>query len=314
MAEIQKIRPAPGADEAVSEGPDGSLTIITAIRAYKNEAEQARRIVRRLPDNSVVMADSGFGIFSVGYHGTQAGHDILFRLTKSRFHALRKQGRLIETGPFHKSYALTWQPSCKDRKSNPDLPCDAAIEVAIHEIELDDGSFLYLVTTLQIDATSAAELYSRRYDVEFDIRDLKVTMDAENILAQSVVMVKKELMTSVVAFNLIAQFRRQAAKLVGIQPRRLSFKGVWLSFRDHLLLKEPESLSEWQDLYTAALISASNRKLPNRSKPRSYPRRAHPRRPKSTKFMKTQRQADEQKEDEKHKLPPPLVPKQMALG
>ena len=136
-----------------------------------------------------------------------------------------------------------------------------------------------------------------------------VTMDAENILAHSVVMVKKELLTSVVAFNLIAQFRRQAAKLVSIQPRRLSFKGVWLSFRDHLLLKEPENLSEWQDLYTAALISASNRELPHRSKPRSYPRRAHPRRPKSTKFMKTQPQADEQKEDEKYKLPPPIVRK-----
>jgi len=274
-----------------------------------SEAEQARRIVRRLPENSVVMADSGFGIFSVGYHSTQAGHDILFRLTKSRFNALRKQGRLIEEGPFHKSYSLTWQPSAKDRKSHPNLPCDAVIEVAIHEVELDNGTFLYLVTTLEIDATSAAQLYSRRYDVEFDIRDLKVTMDAENILAQSVVMVKKELMTSVVAYNLIAQFRRQAAKLARVQPRRLSFKGVWLSFRDHLLLKEPENLSDWQDLYVVALISAGKRKLPNRSKPRSYPRRAHPRRPKSTKFMKTQRKADEQKADEQHEIPPPMVPK-----
>ena len=274
-----------------------------------SEAEQARRIVRRLPENSVVMADAGFGIFSVGYHSTQAGHDILFRLTKSRFNALRKQGRLIEEGPFHKSYSLTWQPSAKDRKSSPNLPSEAAIEVAIHEVELDNGTFLYLVTTLEIDATSAAELYSRRYDVEFDIRDLKVTMDAENILAQSVVMVKKELMTSVVAYNLIAQFRRQAAKLARVQPRRLSFKGVWLSFRDHLLLKEPENLSDWQDLYVVALISAGKRKLPNRSKPRSCPRRAHPRRPKSTKFMKTQRKADEQKADEQHEIPPPMVSK-----
>ncbi len=118
---------------------------------------------------------------------------IRFRLTKSRFNALHKKGQLIDEGPFHKSYSLIWQPSAKDRKSNPHLPGEAAVEVAIHEVELDDGSFLYLVTTLEIDATSAAELYSRRYDVEFDIRDLKVTMDAENILAQSVVMVKKEL-------------------------------------------------------------------------------------------------------------------------
>jgi hypothetical protein len=274
-----------------------------------SEAEQARRIVRRLPANSVVMADSGFGIFSVGYHSTQADHDILFRLTKSRFHALRKQGRLIEEGSYHQSYSLTWRPSVKDRKSNPDFPSDAAIEVVIHAVELDNGSFLYLVTTLEIDAASAAELYSHRYDVEFDIRDLKVTMDAENILAQSVAMVKKELLTSVVAFNLIAQFRRQAAKLARVQPRRLSFKGVWLSFRDHLLLKEPETFLEWQDLYVGALISAGNRKLPNRGKPRSYPRKAHPRRPKSTKFMKAQRKAAQQKVDEQQEIPPPIVPK-----
>ena len=263
-----------------------------------SEAEQARRIVRRLPEHSIVMADSGFGIFSVGYHSTQAGHEFLFRLTKSRFNALRKSARLIDEGPFHKSYCLIWHPSAKDRKSNPHLPGDAAMEVAIHQVELDNGTFLYLVTTLEIDATGAAELYSRRYDVEFDIRDLKVTMDAENILAQSVVMVKKELLTSVIAYNLIVQFRRQAAKLARVQPRRLSFKGVWLSFRDHLLLKEPENSSDWQHLYAAALISAGKRKLPNRSKPRSYPRIAHPRRPKSTKFMKTQNKKEEKQKGE----------------
>jgi hypothetical protein len=274
-----------------------------------SEAEQARRIVRRLPEHSLVMADSGFGIFSVGYHSTQAGHDILFRLTQSRFNALRKSARLIDEGPFHKSYCLIWQPSAKDRKSNPHLPGEAAMEVAIHQVELDNGTFLYLLTTLEIDATGAAELYSRRYDVEFDIRDLKVTMDAENILAQSVVMVKKELLTSVIAYNLIVQFRRQAAKLARVQPRRLSFKGVWLSFRDHLLLKEPENSSDWQHLYAAALISAGKRKLPSRSKPRSYPRIAHPRRPKSTKFMKTQRKTEAQKGGDKQQIPPPLVPK-----
>lgn len=275
----------------------------------KSEAEQARRIVRRLPRNSVVMADSGFGIFSVSYHSTQAGHDILFRLTDSRFNALRKQGQLIDKGSFHKSYSLHWRPSAKDRKSTPGLACDANIEVAIHEVALDDGNFLYLVTTLEIDATSAAELYSRRYDVEFDIRDLKVTMDAENIRVKSVTMVKKELFTSVIAYNLVAQFRRQAAKLERVHPRRLSFKGVWLSFRDHLLLKEPKTFSEWQALYVRALISASQRKLPNRSKPRSYPRRALTRRPKSTKFMKAQRKAAEKNAGEQHSKPPPVEPK-----
>ena len=64
------------------------------------------------------------------------------------------------------------------------------------------------------------------YDVEFDIRDVKVTMDAENIRAKSVEMVTKELYNSIVAYNLVAQFRRQAAAVAGVTPRRWRFKGL----------------------------------------------------------------------------------------
>ncbi len=35
--------------------------------------------------------------------------------------------------------------------------------------------------------------------------------------------------------KLTAQFRRQAAKLASVEPRRLSFSGVWTSFREILL-------------------------------------------------------------------------------
>jgi hypothetical protein len=271
------------------------------------ETAQAKQIVCRLPARSIVLADAGFGIFSVAYASTRSphNHDILFRLTHQRFKALRKKSQLIDDGPHHQSYVLTWRPSDKDRSKNPELPDDAELEVVLHQVELDNGTSLYLLSTLEINATGAAELYQHRYEVEFDIRDVKVTMDAENIRAQSVEMVKKELFTSVIAFNLVMQFRRQAANFARVEPRRLSFKGVWTSFRDRLLLKEPETLSQWQDFYAAALVSAAKRKLPNRSKPRSYPRRAHPRRPKSTKFMKAQRK----KKDSVPPDPPPTEPK-----
>ena len=65
-----------------------------------------------------------------------------------------------------------------------------------------------------------------------------------------------------VAYNLVAQFRRQAAKLANIEPRRLSFKGVWTTFRSCLLLKEPRSFKEWHALHSRALLRAGKRKLP----------------------------------------------------
>ena len=48
-------------------------------------------------------------------------------------------------------------------------------------------------------------------------------------------MVKKELLTSLVAYNLVVQFRRQSAKLAGVAPRQLSFTGVRNTFESFLL-------------------------------------------------------------------------------
>ena len=142
-----------------------------------SEARQAKEIIRQLPVDSIVLADSGFGIFNVAYASVTNGHDFLFRLTSSRFKALRRQSELFDQGPKHKSYHLNWTPSVKDRLTNPNLPLDSAIEVVVHDVILDNGKSLYMVSNLEADATYAAELYSYRYDVEFDIRDLKVTMD-----------------------------------------------------------------------------------------------------------------------------------------
>ena len=146
---------------------------------------------------------------------------------------------------------------------------------------------LYLVTNLSLSTEQAADFYSYRYDVEHDIRDIKVALDTENIRAKSVDMFKKELLTSMVAYNLVVQFRRQAAKLAGIPPRRLSFTGVWNTFQSFLLHQPPCSVEDWQARFERALKIAARDKLPNR-KGRSYPRQAHPRRPKSTKFMRNQ--------------------------
>ena len=187
---------------------------------------------------------------------------------------------------------LKWIPSAKGRKTNPDLRDDAFVEVFLHEVELDNGETLFLVTTLGISAEQAAEFYSRRYDVEHDIRDIKVSMSLETLRCRSEVMVKKELLTSVVAYNLVVQFRRQAAEVAKLPPRRLSFKGVWDTFRSFLLNQPPCSTPEWQDRYANALRIASRDKLPNRPG-RTFPRKTHPRRPKSTKFMKSQTQNNE---------------------
>ncbi|WP_342190252.1 IS4 family transposase [Stieleria varia] len=254
-----------------------------------SETRQAEKVIDRLPENSIVKADSGFGVFSVAFHCQTRGKEFLLRLTKQRYKAYLKNATLVEEGPGYVTHHLIWKPSSKERRNHQNLPEDAACEVFIHQVELDNGQTLELVTNIEADALSVGELYRRRYDVEFDIRDLKVTMDTENIRAKSVDTMKKELMGSVIAYNLVSQLRKQAAKLINISPRRLSFSGAWQDFQSGLLRKELTTLEQWTLAYQKTLIDASTRKLPNRKTPRSYPRVAHTRRQKSTKFQRLER-------------------------
>lgn len=253
-----------------------------------SESVQAQRIIPQLPVNAIVMGDSNFGIFRVAYHCSTLRRDFLFRLNHTRFQALLRRAALVDEGPAHKTYRLHWVPTYKDRDGIPDLPAEASLDVVLHAVEIGAKEPLYLVSSLEWDGPTASIVYRRRYDVEFDIRDVKVTLDTENIRAKSVEMFKKELYTSIVAFNLVAQFRRQAAELVQIHPRRLSFTSMWTTMKNRLLLQPACSMEQWLVRFAEALQRAAKRKHPNRTKARSYPRKAHTRRQKSTKFMKAQ--------------------------
>jgi hypothetical protein len=253
-----------------------------------SEARQAAAIGARIPRGSLILADAGFGIFSVAFAMVGQGHDLLFRLTRSRFKSLRRKAEKITETDRATHYRVTWNNTPKVRQKNPDLPADASLEVYLHEIKLESGDHLYLVTTLAISSQMAADSYARRYDVEHDIRDMKVSLGIENIRAKCEKMVQKELLCSVVAYNLVIHLRREAAKIARVPPRQLSFTGVWTSMKVYLLQQPPCTAAEWLARYERALRSASQAILYKR-KPRSYPRRAHPRRPKSTKFMKQER-------------------------
>ena len=264
-----------------------------------SEAIQAIDFAKRIPDGSIILADANYGIFYVVHGMVEAGHDVLFRLTKARFKSLTRKAELIEERDGAKRYRLNWQPSYKDRSSHPELSSDAQVYVEIHAVRLENDEWLYLVTSMNLSTEEAGELYRRRYDIEHDIRDVKVTLGVEKIRAQSGEMVRKELLCSMVAYNLVVQLRREAAKIAKLPPRRLSFTGVWNTMQSCLLRQPPGNAKTWTERYEMALKMASTDKLPNRTG-RSYPRKAHPKRPKSTKFMK---QLGAKKDDLETKTP-----------
>ena len=253
-----------------------------------SELKLASQLLPDLPANSTVLGDAGFGIFSLVFQAARAGHQVVCRLSKSRFESLTKKADSIEKTADSQTWKLNWQPTAKDRKTT-NLPDDAAISVRIHALRLDDGEWLYLVTTREESCQEISRLYARRYDVETDIGFIKVQMETEKIRALSKEMVLKELYSSLIAYNLVIQFRRQASQIAGLPPRRLSFTGVWNTMESFLLRSLFDADAEnCSHQYGIALNYAAKDILPVR-RGRHYPRKAHPRRPKTTKWQKQQR-------------------------
>lgn len=257
----------------------------------KDAVSETSLIVKSLaamPPGSLVMADAGFGIFAVANEISIARHSFVLRMTKQRFASLRKRAVLIDSGARHKTWSHTWQPTAKERKNHPSLAADASLNVRLHEIVINEHLVLHLVTDQVFGAEAFAALYERRGDVEIDIRNLKVILNTEGIRARSVDMFYKELYASIVSYNLVTQFRRQAAALINQPPRRMSFKRTWTTFREFLLSEMHTEPKNWRDQYRIALEYATKDKLPNRPG-RRYEREAYPKRPKSNQFKKRKR-------------------------
>lgn len=250
-----------------------------------SEVKLVRNCFRRLPPGSIVIGDVNFGIYSVVWEAVQAGQMPLFRLSESRFAALCRQGRLECQGENWKTWKVRWKPTSKDRRSNPDLPVDAVLEVLVHEVVINPKLTLRLVTLLSESAPLVADLYGQRWEVEVDIRNVKVVLDTESIRARSEEMFRKELLTSMAAYNLVVQVRRQAARLAKVPVKKLSFTGVWTTFRQFLLTHLHKDPATWRERFELTLRYAMRDTLPNRPG-RKFERTVYPRRPKGSTFEK----------------------------
>lgn len=84
-----------------------------------------------------------------------------------------------------------------------------------------------LVTTLldpeRYPAHEIAGLYRQRWQVEVDLRDLKITLRLGQLKSHSVDVVKKEMWVFVLVYNLVRAVMLPAARRQRVQPHRLSF-------------------------------------------------------------------------------------------
>jgi hypothetical protein len=137
-----------------------------------------------------------------------------------------------------------------------------------------------LVTTLtnakRYSRDDLGDLYRQRWNVELDLRSLKVTMNLEDLRGQSPEMVRKEIWTHLLAYNLTRRTMAAAAIQSECKPRSISFAGALQTVSKSLGQASVASPSHFHRLTQQKLESIAHwrvGKRPNRVEPRAVKRR-----------------------------------------
>jgi IS4 transposase len=161
----------------------------------------------------------------------QRNVDCVCRFTSHRKTDFRRGQRLGND-----DHIVTWykpmKPRTIDRKTYDTLPDSLTIRECRVRLTLPGFRVRVLViaTTLldhiAYPPSELAELYRARWHAELDLRSLKQTMQMDVLRCKTPELVRKELWTHILAYNLIRTILAQAAQKHHLEPRSLSFKGA----------------------------------------------------------------------------------------
>jgi hypothetical protein len=161
----------------------------------------------------------------------QRGVDCVCRLTSHRTADFRR-GKRLGPGDHIVHWVKPPKPRSIDQHAYDALP--AVLLIRECRVTVAQPGFrvrtLVLATTL-LDAElyskdDLADLYRARWNAELDLRSLKQTLQMDVLRCKTPELVRKELWTHVLAYNLIRTIMAQAAVRHHVEPRSISFKAT----------------------------------------------------------------------------------------
>ena len=239
----------------------------------RSEQALACRLIARAVGPHLLVGDRNFGIFRIVQTASLAGHDVLFRLTKSR--ARKLLGAPLRQG----SYAVKWKPSRHDQLEDSCSTQPVAGRLIVATVQTVQGRFqqLYLFTSLpdtcEFSMEELVRLYGLRWHVELNLRYLKDQMDLAQLECKSADMARKEWLAGLLAYNLIRAAQLCAGLKKGIDPLTLSFSSarrrleVWLA---HFGRKSCGIVASWTQMLDAlGRCRRARRRKPRPNEPRA---------------------------------------------
>lgn len=221
----------------------------------------------------VVLADALYCSYWLIAMLQSAGVDVLFEQPGARNTDFRR-GRHLGT----RDHTVTWRkpvqcPAWMTREQYAAYPD----ELIVREVK---GEKRVLVTTMldprKVRKKDLLELYTHRWHVELDLRNIKTTLGMEVLRCLSPQMVEKELWVNLLAYNLIRLLMAQAALEAGLHPRELSFKHAVQMWTQWLSLRHATGKDWHRDTLLKLVAQIRVGQRPGRLEPRARKRRPKP--------------------------------------
>jgi putative transposase len=243
-----------------------------------------RELLERLEPGDVVLADRCYCSYFMIALLLELHIDFVVRLHHCRDVNFRR-GRRLGAGDHVVAWTKPARPDWMDEATYARMP--ESIQVREVHVHVNHPGFrtesLVVVTTLtdaeEYTKDDIAELYHQRWLVELDIRAIKVTLGMDVLRCQSAEMVRREIWTCLLAYNLIRQTMLEAALKSERSPRQLSFTAALQKIAASWAL-----LSMCDDALRAQLIEVQLSDIaknivgdrPDRVEPRAIKRRPKP--------------------------------------
>jgi DDE family transposase len=225
----------------------------------------------------------------------QRGVDSICRLSSHRRADFRRGQRLGAN-----DHLVNWpkptKPRSIDRETYDALPEFLTVrECRVRVTQPGYRVRILTVATTLLDADTftrddLAQLYFARWNAELDLRSIKDTMQMRVLRCKTPELVRKEIWTHILAYNLIRTIIAQAAVLHGIKPRSISFKGAMQTleaFQPVIALQGEDNADSRTVLYRKILDAIAGHRVGNR--PNRYEPRLKKRHPNHYRYLRRPR-------------------------
>ncbi len=198
----------------------------------QGEVSLLRQLWDVLRPGDVLLADALLGNWANLVLLGQRGVEMVSRLNKAHRTADFRRGRRLGADDHIVRWAKPTSIRALDREAYRALPDSIMVREArirVRQPGFRSRSIVVVTTLLDPEQTTKedlAALYRARWNNELDLRCIKSAMQMRELRCKTPELVRKEVWTHILAYNLIRTVMAQAAVRQAVEPRSISFTGA----------------------------------------------------------------------------------------